>query len=98
MSKKKLKLYWYCKQTIEKKEPDVCPKFGLVKFTILTILKNITKIISAEEQKGSRIKRFRKHKRGDVDDALLEWLKQHSSDNVPMSEALLMTSSVLPKY
>jgi hypothetical protein len=41
--------------------------FGLVNSTIQTIWKSRTKIISAFEQNGTKIKRFRKPDRSDVD-------------------------------
>ena len=44
--------------------------------------KNRTKIISSFEQNGSRIKRFRKSKRSEVDKALLKWFKEDRGDNV----------------
>jgi transposase-like protein len=40
-----------------KKNTDVCREFGLINSTTQTIWKNRTKIISAFEQNGSRIKR-----------------------------------------
>jgi hypothetical protein len=63
-----------------KNKADVCREFGLVNSTIQTICKNITKFISAFEQNGSRVKRFRKHERSDVDEELLKWFKQERSD------------------
>jgi len=58
-----------------KKKSDFVRKFGPVNSTIETIWKNRTKIISAFEQNGSRIKRFREPERSDVDEALLNWFK-----------------------
>ena len=52
------------------KKVDVYREFGLVKSVIERIYQNRTKIISAFEQNGSRIKRFRKPERSDVDEAL----------------------------
>jgi len=49
------------------KKADVCREFGLVNSTMQTIWKNRTKIINAFERNGSRIKRFRKRERNDVD-------------------------------
>jgi len=67
----------------------VCREFGLVNSTNQTIWKNRTKIISAFEQNGLRVKRYRKRyrkpERGDVDDALFKWFKQQRSDIVPIS-------------
>jgi hypothetical protein len=51
----------------EKKKADVC-----VNSKIKKIWKGRTKIISSFEQNGSRIQRFRKHERSDVDEALLK--------------------------
>jgi len=53
------------------KKADVCLEFSLVNYTIQKMWKHVTKIISAFERNGSRIKRFRKRGRSDVDDALL---------------------------
>jgi transposase-like protein len=53
-----------------KKKADVCQEFGLVNSTTQTIWKNRTKIFSAFQQNGSRIKRLRKPERSDVDEAL----------------------------
>jgi hypothetical protein len=64
---------------MEKKKADVCWKFGLVNSTIQEICKNRTKIISAFEQNGPRIERFRKPERSDVDEALLKWFEQQCS-------------------
>jgi transposase-like protein len=41
-----------------KKKADVCREFGLVNSTTQAIWKNRSKIISAFEQNGSRIKRL----------------------------------------
>jgi hypothetical protein len=46
---------------------------------------------------GSRIKGFQKSEQNDTDEALLKWLKQERSGNVPGSVPLLITS-VLPKF
>ena len=54
---------------------DVCREFGLVNSTIQTIWKNRTEIIISFEEKGSRIKRFLKPERSDVDKALFNLLK-----------------------
>jgi hypothetical protein len=73
-----------------KEKADVCREFGLVNSMTQTMWKNITKIICAFQQNGSRIKRLLKPKRSDVDEALLKWLKQQRSDNVPMNGPLLI--------
>ena len=56
-----------------KKEADMCREFGVVSFTIQTMWKNRTEIVSAFERNGSKIKRFRKPELIDVDEALLKW-------------------------
>jgi hypothetical protein len=58
-----------------KKKADLCPEFGFVNSNIQMIWKKVTKIISAFEQNGSRIKRYQKPARSDVDDALLKWFE-----------------------
>ena len=59
----------------KKKERNVvCREYDLVNSKIQTIWKNRSKMISAFEENGSRIKRFRKPERTDVDEALLVWL------------------------
>ena len=57
-----------------KNDSNVCRKFGVVNSTIQNIWKNTTKIISTNEQIGSRIKRVRKAERCAVYDVLLECL------------------------
>jgi hypothetical protein len=49
-----------------------------------------TYIISPFEEDGSRIMRYRRSERSDVDEALLKWFKEPRSDNAPMSDPLLM--------
>jgi hypothetical protein len=68
----------------------VCWECGLVNCTIQTICKNRTKIISAFEQKGSEIQRFRNPERSDVDETLLNWIKEERSDSAAVSGAVLM--------
>jgi len=68
----------------------VSQEFGHVNSTIQTIWKKRTNIISAFEQNGLRIKRYRKPERSDVDEALLRWFKQQRSDIVPFSGPFLM--------
>jgi hypothetical protein len=58
----------------KQKEIVVCREFGVVNSATQTIWKNRSKMIIAFEQNGLRIKRFRKHERGDVDETLLIWL------------------------
>jgi Txe/YoeB family toxin of Txe-Axe toxin-antitoxin module len=55
---------------VEKRKADMCHDFCLVNSTLQNMWKNITKIISAVEQNGWRIKRFRKPERSDVDEEL----------------------------
>ena len=76
----------------EKKTADVYREFVLVNSTVQRICKNRTKVISAFERNGSRIKRFRKPERSDVDEAMLQWYNQERSDNVPVSYPLLMVT------
>ena len=65
---------------------DVCREFGLANCAIQTIRQNGTKIIGAFEQKGSRVKGFWKPERSDVDETLLQWVKQQISDtSVPVA-------------
>jgi hypothetical protein len=52
------------------KKAGVCREFGLVNSAIERIYQNTTKIFSVFEQNGSRIKRFWKPERSDVDEAL----------------------------
>ena len=54
-------------------------------------------IMNAFERNGSRIKRFRKPERSDVDDVLLTLFQYDGSGNVPVM-SLLMISFVLPKF
>jgi uncharacterized phage protein gp47/JayE len=82
---------------MEKMTADACQEFGLVNSTIKMICKNRTKITSAFKQQGSRIKRFQKSKRSDVNKALLKLFKQETGDNVLESGSLLMIIFVLPK-
>jgi hypothetical protein len=74
-----------------------CHEFGLINSKIKTICKNRTTITRAFEQKGSRIKRFRKSKRSDVNKALLKLFKQETGNNALESGHLLMITFVLPK-
>jgi transposase-like protein len=80
-----------------KKKADVCREFGLVNSTIRTICKNRTKIISAFDQNGSRVKPLRKPERSDVDEALLKWFKQERSGSAAVGGPLLRITFVLPK-
>jgi hypothetical protein len=65
---------------------------------IQTIWENTAKIISALEQKESRIERLRTAERSDINKALLEWYKQKSSDNVPLNGPLLVIIFVSPNF
>ena len=73
----------------------VCRDFGIVNSTVQTNWKNRTRIISAFERNGSRIERFRKPQRSDVDEALLKWFKQQRSGNELASDPLLMITFVI---
>jgi hypothetical protein len=76
-----------------KKKADVWREFSLANFTIQTICKNISKIISVFERNGSRLERFGKPGLSDVDEAMLKSLKQDRSDLV----AGLLASSQHPE-
>jgi hypothetical protein len=76
-------------------ETDACRELGNVNSMIQTIWNNRNRIISAFEQNGSRIKRFRKPEQSDVDEALLKWFTQQRSGNEPVSDSLLMTNFVI---
>lgn len=82
----------------EKKKTDRCWEFGLVNSMIQKIWKINTKIISAFEQSGPRIKQFQKLERSDTDEALFKWFKQERSHNVPVSGPLPMIALFLPKF
>jgi hypothetical protein len=58
------------KKKKKQEKADVCRDYGLVNSTVQTICENRTNTVSAFEQNRSRIKRFRKPKRFDVDDGL----------------------------
>jgi len=66
------------------KKAELCRELGLVNSTIQTTWKHKTKIISANEQNGTRIKRFRKPEWSEVEETLLKRFKQEGSDNAPM--------------
>jgi hypothetical protein len=53
-----------------KKKADMCWEFVLINSTFQKVWKNRTKIISAFEHNGWRIKRFRKPEHSDIDEAL----------------------------
>ena len=55
-------------------------------------------MISAFEQNGSRIKRFRKPEGSDFIEALLRVFKQQRSDNVSMNGPLLVISFGIPNF
>ena len=79
-------------------EADVCQEIDRVNCTIQTIWKNRTKIISAFEQNGWRIKRFKKPERSDVDEAPLKWFKHERNDNDSVSGPVLVITCVLRKF
>ena len=70
---------------------DVCQECDVVNSTNQRIWKNKTKIISAFEQNGSRIKRFRKPERSDVDESLFNLLK-------PTSHVMHLQFNILQLY
>ena len=65
---------------------------------IRRIRKGSIKIISAFEQNGQGIKRFRRSERNDVMRRCLKWFNQERSDNVPVGGPLLLTIFVLPEF
>ena len=77
---------------------DVFQELGLVNPKIQMILKNRTKITSAFQGNGSRIKRFWKREQSGSDEALLMWLKKRRCDYVAVSSPLLVIAFVLPKF
>ena len=96
--------FWASKEKLSDKTNRKWKKVNLTCFwnmknsTIQTIWKNSTKVISAFEPKGSRIMRFLKPERSEVDEALLNWFMQARSDNALVSCSLLMRTSVLTKF
>jgi len=66
----KVKVIWQTENG--RKKADMCREFGVVNSTIQTIWKNRTKLIRVFEQNGSRLMRFRKPERSDIDEALLK--------------------------
>jgi len=54
--------------------------------------------VSAFEQNGRRIHRFRKPERSDDDKALRKWFEQQGRDNVPGSGPVPMIGFVLRNY
>jgi hypothetical protein len=91
-AKGKVKVIW-ATENRKKRRNLTCGKFGFVNRTIQKIWKNIFKIISAFQQDGLKLKRFRKPGRSDVDEALHKWLKQQKSGNVTV-----MITLVPPKF
>jgi len=75
------------------RKDNMCREFCLVNSTLQIIWENRTKIISAVEQNGWRIRRFRKPERSDVDEELLKCFKQKRGDNVPLSGSIIMTKA-----
>ena len=62
------------------------------------MIQNTTKIISALEQKESRINRLRSPEGGDVTKPPFEWYKQGRSDNVLLSGLLLVMIFIFPNF
>jgi len=81
-----------------RRKSGACWEFGLVNSMIRAIWESATKIISALEQKESRIKRLRNPERSDANKGLLEWYKQERSDNVPLSGPLLVIIFVFHNF
>jgi hypothetical protein len=73
-------------------------EFSFVNRTIQRIWKTRIKIISAFQQNGLRIKRFRKPEGSGIDEALYKWLQQQKSGNATVSGPLRMITSVLTKF
>jgi len=80
-----------------KNKAEGCREFSLVNSTIQTICKYITKLFRAFEQNESRMKRFRKHERSDVDEELVKWFKQERSDKCT-SERSSSDDNFCPSY
>jgi hypothetical protein len=83
---------------MEKRKADVCRKIGLVNYTFQSIWENKTILINAFEQKGFRIKRFRKPERSDVNGVLLNLIKPHKSGKVLTGSPLLTKTSLLSNF
>jgi len=73
-----------------------CVEFCLINCKIQTIWKNKTKIVSAFEKNGWRIKRFRKPGGSDVNKGLIKWFKQERTALCRASAGLIaVTKSVM---
>ena len=71
-----------------KNKSDFCRKFGLVNSTVETIWKNRPKLLVRLNRRGSRIKRYRRPERSDVDEALLKWFNPLAYTDVPETAGL----------
>jgi len=67
-------------------------------FAIQKICKNRTKIISEFEPSGSRIKRFRRPERSDVDEMLLKRFKCKRTDSVAVGGPLVTVRFVVRNW
>lgn len=68
------------------------------KFYVSKNLESWTKIITAFEQNGSRVKRFPQPELSDVNEALFKRFKQDRSDDVPVGGPLLIANFFLLKF
>jgi len=75
-----------------KRKTAWCREFCVVNSMIQMMCKTRTKIVGVFEQKGSRIKGYRKPERSDVDDALLKMLQWKRSDNVQWAKCCEVTA------
>lgn len=68
---------------------DICKKYDLSSSTVSTIWKNKNKIMETLNSNISKLKRIRTPVNKNVKEALLQWFKQKSIQNVPISEPIL---------
>uniref|UniRef100_A0A1B6C4M0 HTH CENPB-type domain-containing protein n=1 Tax=Clastoptera arizonana TaxID=38151 RepID=A0A1B6C4M0_9HEMI len=85
--KEKVRVIRACEEG--RKIADVCREFGLVNSTVGSILKNKNKILKAFQEDGENSKRIRGCGRIDIDAALLKWLRQCRSADIPVNGPLL---------
>ena len=76
-----------------KMKADVHHEFILVNSTIQTIWKNRDNIVSAFGKSGYNFKRLKKSDHCDVDKVLSMRFKENRSENVLVSESLLITKA-----
>ncbi|CAH0727147.1 unnamed protein product, partial [Brenthis ino] len=68
---------------------DLCKKFNVSHSTISTMWKNRFKIMECFVSKSGKIKKNRNSSHQDIESALLLWIKDQRSQNVPISGRLL---------